>query len=144
MQSYLHIIQLSYYLTRDLGDGYCEMKGTLSIDAKIFEHERAIAYKYVVHSPKTRESQDDCYEYLHEHHLANANRLLKVPKQRYQQACGGMLVYYLLYLTHSNYCTSFPLIGTSCKLASCQQQFWNEASIMWSCYRTSHLVLLLP
>ena len=87
-------LPLSHYLTRDLDDGYYEMNCSLKISAKILEHEHPIPYKYVIHSPKTRESQDDCYEYLHGHHLADPNRSLKIPKAKYQQACGGMFLCY--------------------------------------------------
>ena len=66
------------------------MNCTLKISAKILEHEYPIPYKYVIHSPKTKESQDDCYEYLHEYFLANPDRMLKIPREKYHQACGGM------------------------------------------------------
>jgi len=62
------------------------------ISADILEHEYHIPYKYVIHSPKTGESQEDCYEYLHEYHLWDPNRLLWIPEDDYQQAYGGMFV----------------------------------------------------
>ena len=90
------VLLFSHYLTlycREVEGGYYEMNCTLKISAEILK--QPIPYKYVIHSPKTKQNRDDCYEYLHEHHSMNPNRLLRIPKEKYQQAYGRMFVYYV-------------------------------------------------
>ena len=84
--SYFHTISLS---TRELEGGYYEMNCNLKISAEILK--RPIPYKYVIYSPKTKQNRDDCYEYLHEHHSMDPNRLLRIPI-KYQQAYGCTFV----------------------------------------------------
>ena len=64
---------------RNCGKGVFEMIHTFeNFDKEILN--MPLPYKYVIHSPKEKES-DDCYEYLHAHSTRwmEFNRCLSVP-----------------------------------------------------------------
>lgn len=59
-------------------------------DAKVFEFDMSVPYKYVVHSPKEKE-EDDCYEYLHAYSgEKDYNRCLRIPQDKLKTLIGGM------------------------------------------------------
>ena len=93
------IFTLSSLSTRELEGGYYEMNCTLGISAELLK--QSIPYKYVIHTPKTKQNRDDCYEYLHEHHSMNPNRLLRIPK--YQQEYRRKFVHCTIKILFSYY-----------------------------------------
>ena len=101
LYSYFHTISLS---TRELEGGYYEVNCTLRISAELLK--QSIPYKYVIHTPKTKRNRDDCYEYLHEHHSMNPNRLLRIPK--YQQEYGRKFVHCTIKILFSYY---YPILA---------------------------------
>ena len=62
-------------------------------DARLLKFDRAVPYKYVVHSQK-KENKDDCYEYLHAYSGPDYNRCLVIPQDQLKTLIGGMYIDY--------------------------------------------------
>ena len=84
------------YNHSDFGDGIFEMTCTFkNFDVEILKHP--LPYKYVVHSPKAKKSED-CYECLHAHTShwhKEFNRCLFIPPQK-RPAPGGTCTMYVM------------------------------------------------
>jgi hypothetical protein len=75
---------------RDLGDGWCEMMCTFErFDGSILARSASIAYKYVIHSPKSA-SDSNPYEYLHDYGQTIFNRCLIIPNNEVEKYYQGI------------------------------------------------------
>lgn len=84
----LSCIFFSLIIFRDLGDGWCEMICTFDrFDGSILAHSASIAYKYVIHSPK---SASNPYEFLHGHGQIDFNRCLIIPNNEVEKYYQGI------------------------------------------------------
>ena len=83
---------LIHLFNREREDGLCEVTFTFHrFDDRLLQFNRAVPYKYVVHSPRN-EAEDDCYEYLHEHPGADCNRCLMIPRDQLKTLIGGIYI----------------------------------------------------